>query len=93
MVRKQICLDAELGQLLEDYATQAHVSQSETVRRALVDFLGGAQEQQRLASGREFLRLAAELASQMPVEHRRLTREELHDRALLRRLERPHLPE
>ena len=93
MVRKQICIDDDLDQRLESLAGSLRVSQSQVVRNALAAYFESdeVERQRRIEAMDRFLKLGEEIGKRLPPDYRRLTREEAHDRQLLRRLEHTDL--
>ena len=82
MVRKQICIDADLERRLEAMAGSRHVSQSEIVRDALSAFFDSeaAEHQRRAEAAERFLERGAEIAKTAPPGWKPMTREEAHER-------------
>jgi len=95
MVRKQICITDEIDQRLKAMAESRHISQSEIVRDALAAYAdrADAERQARIEAMDRFLSMSEEIGKVLPPDWRPLTREEAHDRKLLRRLERVDLHE
>ncbi len=86
MVRKQICLDPALDELLSQRAEETGVSQGEIVRIALTGFLEETDDSARIAAW-ERMRRAVEKRMELgpvPGPARRWTREDAYDDAVLR---------
>jgi len=82
MVRKQICIDADLERRLQAIADSRRVSQSEIVRDALNAFFDSEalDRLKRIEAAERFLERGAKIAKTAPPGWKPMTREEAHER-------------
>jgi len=86
MVRKQICIDADLERRLEAMASSRRISQSEIVREALSAFFDSeaAEYRRRAEAAERFLERGKEIGKLLPPGWKPLSRQQAHERRHIR---------